>query len=280
MTSDPISFIDFSKVEPAKDRTFLPTLLVDFDGVIHSYTSGWQGVGVCSDPPVPGALDFLIEAQDYFKVAIYSSRSKEKAGTDAMWTYIRDAAEAEGWSGLKVDGLMCNLLWPTEKPAAFLTLDDRCLTFTGTFPEPKTLREFQPWNKLSDADRQIERNCTIALLGDTPVGEDAMDGKALSLRTILDEGFKALGWENPGLVSNEAIARLVDELPHEMRARAAFIMGETISTIVADDKMLIAQAEALPDPARSLMSQNERITVDLAKRLARALGSRYVSNRR
>jgi len=35
-----------------------PILLIDFDGVIHSYTSGWQGAGVISDPPVEGAFDF------------------------------------------------------------------------------------------------------------------------------------------------------------------------------------------------------------------------------
>ena len=36
-----------------------PTLCVDFDGVIHSYISGWKGADVIPDPPVPGAIEAL-----------------------------------------------------------------------------------------------------------------------------------------------------------------------------------------------------------------------------
>lgn len=33
------------------------TVVFDFDGVIHSYTSGWQGEGVANDPIVPGMAE-------------------------------------------------------------------------------------------------------------------------------------------------------------------------------------------------------------------------------
>lgn len=37
--------------------------------------------------------------------------------------------------------------FPTKKPAAFLTIDDRAMQFTGVFPDPAHLLKFEPWNK-------------------------------------------------------------------------------------------------------------------------------------
>ena len=36
-----------------------PILCLDFDGVIHSYASGWKGADVIPDAAVPGAMEFL-----------------------------------------------------------------------------------------------------------------------------------------------------------------------------------------------------------------------------
>lgn len=62
-----------------------PILCIDFDGVLHSYMSGWKGFGRCDDPPMPGALEFLHEATRFFRVAVYSSRSKSLRGRAAMY---------------------------------------------------------------------------------------------------------------------------------------------------------------------------------------------------
>ena len=40
-----------------------------------------------------------------------------------------------------------SLEWPMEKPSAFVTLDDRAITFTGEWPDIDQLRNFKPWNK-------------------------------------------------------------------------------------------------------------------------------------
>ena len=119
-----------------------PTLLLDFDGVIHSYTSGWQGADVIRDPPVDGALEFIMDAREHFVVAIYSSRSSEQAGIKAMQRWL------ERWAGHRCfDIRASDVEWPLQKPAAFLTIDDRCIQFDGTFPKPAELLGFKPWNK-------------------------------------------------------------------------------------------------------------------------------------
>ena len=120
-----------------------PTILVDFDGVIHSYTSGWKGIDQIPDEPVEGALEWLRELvdTDKFIVCIYSSRSKEAAGRIAMAEWIAH------WQGIKE--LPLTEYWmPETKPAAFLTLDDRCIQFRGpgTFPQLEEILAFKPWN--------------------------------------------------------------------------------------------------------------------------------------
>ena len=39
-----------------------PILCLDFDGVVHSYLSGWKGPWSIPDPPMPGILDFITDA--------------------------------------------------------------------------------------------------------------------------------------------------------------------------------------------------------------------------
>lgn len=117
-----------------------PILCVDFDGVIHSYTSGWQGEDVISDPPVKGAIQFLLEAMQHFSVVVYSSRSKNINGTAAMHKWLRECAGSD-WHALE------NVQFAHEKPPAFLTIDDRAICFDGTWPSMETLKNFKPWNK-------------------------------------------------------------------------------------------------------------------------------------
>jgi hypothetical protein len=131
-----------------------PILCLDFDGVCHSYVSGWQGADVIPDPPVDGLFEFLDEAREYFDIQIFSSRSNQPGGINAMWRWF-----GEHWSEhvfhksprLKeaYSAFMCPdwLSFPTEKPAAFLTIDDRAITFKGKWPAIGHLRNFKPWYK-------------------------------------------------------------------------------------------------------------------------------------
>ncbi len=116
-----------------------PILLVDFDGVIHSYESGWKGADVIPDPPVVGADIFLRKASDHFYVNIYSSRTRQEGGLNAMKDWCKKYFGQE---------LTDKLFFPEQKPAAFLTIDDRCVCFDGAFPNPRKLLDFKPWNKI------------------------------------------------------------------------------------------------------------------------------------
>jgi hypothetical protein len=120
-----------------------PLLCLDFDGVIYGFQSGWQGADCVPDPPVPGALSFISAALDYFTVVVFSSRSGQPGGSYAMQRWLR-----EHWLDAGLPGDKEKLIgWPIEKPAAFLTIDDRALTFDGTWPDVRNLLNFKPWNK-------------------------------------------------------------------------------------------------------------------------------------
>jgi hypothetical protein len=123
-----------------------PILCLDFDGVLHSYSSGWQGADVIPDPPVSGAIAFLREAVQHFTVAIYSSRSHQPGGQAAMRAWLAKWAGAHSEPGADVS-FLDRIKWPLEKPGAFVTLDDRALTFTGEWPRMDTLLAFRPWHK-------------------------------------------------------------------------------------------------------------------------------------
>jgi hypothetical protein len=116
-------------------------ICVDFDGVIHGYQSGWQGALEIPDPPVPDALDWLTSmvSDSRFKICIYSSRSKEGGAIEAMRTWFRSHGMSEE--------TLAGLSFPTQKPAAVMTIDDRAFCFAGTFPTKQWLIDFQPWNK-------------------------------------------------------------------------------------------------------------------------------------
>lgn len=123
-----------------------PILCLDFDGVIHSYTSRWQGADVIPDPPVPGAIAFMLEALHEFDVVIFSSRSNHRGGIAAMRRWLKEHGGNCWYESPAGPGLE-DVRFVTEKPPAMVSIDDRCLTFTGIFPAMSQLKSFKPWNK-------------------------------------------------------------------------------------------------------------------------------------
>lgn len=128
-----------------------PILCVDFDGVIHSYSSGWKGATVIPDPPTPGALRWLWKATEWWNIQIYSSRSKDPEAVKAMryWMAIHATEEFGHDHPMSVDSDNYPITFAHEKPAAFLTIDDRAICFEGDWSEidAADLLHFKPWNK-------------------------------------------------------------------------------------------------------------------------------------
>ena len=140
-----------NKMEPKK------TVLIDFDGVLHRYNSGWQGAAICSDLPVEGAMYWLLELikSDKFRICIYSSsRSSQENGIEAMKQWLRIHLDAyyelfyfPGFpEQLTMEFIDGNIEFPKEKPPAFVTIDDRCICFDGNeFPSIEQISGFIPW---------------------------------------------------------------------------------------------------------------------------------------
>lgn len=128
-----------------------PILCLDFDGVVHDYKGGWQGANKVGGGLVPGFIEFMEAVHERFEVHIFSSRSHQEGGIAAMfdWLLIKICDEMEvGDMDLKwAPSWFTEIKWPTEKPPAMITLDDRGLTFTGEWPSLEALLSFRPWNR-------------------------------------------------------------------------------------------------------------------------------------
>lgn len=136
----------------AGDAERRPILVIDFDGVLHSYVSGWKGIDQIPDPPVPGFAEFLEGAVKVFDVAVFSSRSAEFAGRTAMREWLAaqlakyyEATMTTAAAVGRATDLRRKIAFPGQKPAAFISLDDRALTFNGVWPDIAALRRFRPW---------------------------------------------------------------------------------------------------------------------------------------
>ena len=112
------------------------TVVFDFDGVIHSYTSGWKGATIIPDPPVEGIEQALIDIRNAgYEIAIVSTRSALPSGRIAVINWL------DKWNLLEYVDRVC-----TEKPPAIVYIDDRAIRFDG---KPENLLEqintFKPW---------------------------------------------------------------------------------------------------------------------------------------
>lgn len=113
------------------------TIILDFDGVIHSYGSGWQGSPeIIKDPPVPNVNEAIQELRKNYRVVVLSSRCHQKGGIAAIKKYLKKY-------DIEVDDVV------RDKVPAVVFVDDRAINFDGTWDQEmiEKIRNFKPWTK-------------------------------------------------------------------------------------------------------------------------------------
>lgn len=115
---------------------FVPTVVFDFDGVIHSYKSGWQGATEIPDLPVLGIGPAIASIRrSGYRVVVVSTRCATPEGIAAVEDYLAHY-------GITVDAVQM------EKPPALCYVDDRAIQFDGNSAALlDKIREFKPWTE-------------------------------------------------------------------------------------------------------------------------------------
>lgn len=113
------------------------TVVFDFDGVIHSYKSGWKGSTVIPDPPVEGIEGVLRELKQCgYNIVVSSSRCDNHGSLEAVNDWM-----------LKYDLLQYVDLITNKKPPARCYVDDRAICFRGdTKNLVERIKHFEPWH--------------------------------------------------------------------------------------------------------------------------------------
>jgi|SRR6185436_7540989 len=116
-------------------------LYTDFDGVINSYTSGFDKANPTNlpDPPVPGAIEFLTCAVEKFHVVIFTCRMLQPESEQAIHNWLLK----HGLSNNVAD----QIAFSCTKRGADVYIDDRGFRFEGFFPTLEQLENMKPWNK-------------------------------------------------------------------------------------------------------------------------------------
>lgn len=137
------------------------TIAVDFDGVIHSYTTPWVNAWTIPDPPVEGAIEWLRSMVSHFDVVIFSTRCKSWRGRRAMkrWLWLHDTGGNGSyamWEDLDPVGMV---KFAKSKPPALIYLDDRAWRFAGpgTFPSKDDIHLAWPWHKAKEVAENVSR---------------------------------------------------------------------------------------------------------------------------
>lgn len=119
------------------------TIALDFDGVLHAYTSPWTTPAEIHDGPVPGAREFVVAVLEHYDVVVFSARAGDPAGLVSIEEWLAK----HGFPELPIY---------LEKPRAQLYIDDRGFRFEGRFPSLAEIQALKPWNRRDTGPALVE----------------------------------------------------------------------------------------------------------------------------
>lgn len=100
----------------------------------------------------------MCEAVERFQVAIDFNRSEKPYGIRAMQNWVGKRLTEHTQSHEEAFPVYKLLQWPIEKPPALVTIDDRAITVTGTWPSLDAIAAVQSWNTKPPESRAANAN--------------------------------------------------------------------------------------------------------------------------
>lgn len=132
-----MSIDDKLKSFPPGMSTGLPTIAIDFDGVIHDDYLGFHD-GTIYGPPIKGSLEAIKLLSSRFKIVIFTAKAKPdrplvagKTGQELLWDWFNKHKIAQHITEIT-----------SEKPRALIYIDDNAYHFTNWHKATSDLDEY------------------------------------------------------------------------------------------------------------------------------------------
>lgn len=129
----------------------LPTICVDFNGVMHDHRNAPKGIVLPDSPAIPGAIEWAIKASEHYRLVFLSARfgapgvdGFEARKAAALWLIAKGIDRSQITHQPDFRG---RYVIASVRPPCHITIDDRAWRFDGRFPTVEEIAEFRPWNR-------------------------------------------------------------------------------------------------------------------------------------
>ena len=213
------------------------TIVFDFDGVIHSYISGWNETP--QDPPVKHIKEEIdLIRKEGYEVVVVSTRCATKEGMDKVIEYLHI-----------YDIRVVRVL--ATKPPALVYIDDRGVNFDGNAKSLLyKIKNFIPWTN--------NENLVKKFVG-VELEENINSNISLKFHKNEKDSFKE--------ETKEFLYKFVSVLDKD---ELAYFLEEVISYLDTGDNIKISHDEII---RLCMTSEEEDINISIDNRIKRKYGS-------